>query len=662
MIDTTAQEQAKLGQTPGGAPRLSVGEQIAKGYTFDIYTGAKLNNTITPTPTQTPAYVPPTGSINSNDLRGQLTNGSIDSSTAKSQLTSRLAEQYGAKMINGVPQFTNPDAQNAYNAALPGAVTALFTGLGDVQSGGQFGEYDVNGNFIKKSTTVNKTNFSTGGNTTVNNNVAVLKGQPTIDPQHQYGSPQIGYFATYAEAENAANNVLKGVNLETNPVNTTGPTNQPATNTQPNPATNPTNPAVVNNGAQTTPPAGGAPQVDANGNPIVTNPAGGSAALPGANISTYSGPSVVDYLTSVGQPSDFSSRARMAANMGISGYTGSASQNTQLLNSLRAASGGKNTSTTTAGVGAGAVTDPNLNPNTASLLANATAIAKSFGWTAPDPKNSPLNIAQDLFKQGLEQLGLTDLKTRINDVLKEQTDLQNKKADDVAEVNANPWLTEGERVAKINKVGEKYDTKLDILVHQQQLYESEYKTGLDQVQWQVGQAMSAYTNAQSQNNDMFSQALTLAEKQVEANQAIAKSTTKATSGGSGGSTGGTTTKSTTSFSTTQLNKGASNAGVSIAEFKTVPDDVKNFYVNLTSTNVKDLNTFFDDVKTGKLEVEQAIAEINSKSMVPAVKDALIKKIQALAPEKTTKPGMFGNPFEGGFFNNVWGEIKHLTGN
>lgn len=49
----------------------------------------------------------------------------------------------------------------------------------------------------------------------------------------------------------------------------------------------------------------------------------------------YSGPSIVDYLKSVGQANDYSSRSKLAAQTGITGYMGTASQNTQLLNTLR---------------------------------------------------------------------------------------------------------------------------------------------------------------------------------------------------------------------------------------------------------------------------------------------------------------------------------------
>ena len=58
--------------------------------------------------------------------------------------------------------------------------------------------------------------------------------------------------------------------------------------------------------------------------------------------STYTGDSIVDYLKSIGQPSSFAHRKKLAQQHGIKNYTGTASQNTKLLNALR---GNKTTAT-----------------------------------------------------------------------------------------------------------------------------------------------------------------------------------------------------------------------------------------------------------------------------------------------------------------------------
>ncbi|MGD2351923.1 N-acetylmuramoyl-L-alanine amidase [Bacillus subtilis] len=53
--------------------------------------------------------------------------------------------------------------------------------------------------------------------------------------------------------------------------------------------------------------------------------------------------SIVDYLTSIGEDSSFSNRAKLAKSVGITNYTGSAHDNTELLNKLR--NGSKSTAT-----------------------------------------------------------------------------------------------------------------------------------------------------------------------------------------------------------------------------------------------------------------------------------------------------------------------------
>lgn len=62
----------------------------------------------------------------------------------------------------------------------------------------------------------------------------------------------------------------------------------------------------------------------------------------------YSGSSIVDYLNSEGKDSSFSARKQLAADVGITNYTGTASQNQQLLNSLMSgASSATNTTNNT---------------------------------------------------------------------------------------------------------------------------------------------------------------------------------------------------------------------------------------------------------------------------------------------------------------------------
>jgi hypothetical protein len=61
----------------------------------------------------------------------------------------------------------------------------------------------------------------------------------------------------------------------------------------------------------------------------------GVEAPTGFGPSSYTGSSIVDYLKSIGQPSDFASRTKLATQYGITNYTGTAEQNTRLLSILR---------------------------------------------------------------------------------------------------------------------------------------------------------------------------------------------------------------------------------------------------------------------------------------------------------------------------------------
>lgn len=90
------------------------------------------------------------------------------------------------------------------------------------------------------------------------------------------------------------------------------------------------------------------PGATLNGNMGGIQGSGKVVAPAPTNTSTYSGDSIVDYLTSVKQPSDFNTRATLAKQYGIANYTGSAEQNTQLLNMMRGGQNNASTATTSA--------------------------------------------------------------------------------------------------------------------------------------------------------------------------------------------------------------------------------------------------------------------------------------------------------------------------
>lgn len=103
--------------------------------------------------------------------------------------------------------------------------------------------------------------------------------------------------------------------------------------------------------------------------------------------------SIVDYLNSAGQDSSYKARKRLAQQQGISNYTGSARQNTSLLNSLRNAaassSGSGISKNVLAGVGDTPATALDLTGATQSPTVNA---ASSSGLGIGDTPATALNL------------------------------------------------------------------------------------------------------------------------------------------------------------------------------------------------------------------------------------------------------------------------------
>lgn len=115
-----------------------------------------------------------------------------------------------------------------------------------------------------------------------------------------------------------------------------------------------------------------------------------ATATNSANASS-SDPSVVDFLNENKMPSDYNSRAALATKMGITGYTGSASQNTQLLQLLKTA----NTNT-----GSGNSSDTTNKNNTTLITSNnnngggsSTTIDPNAGGTSTATTTAPVTNA-----------------------------------------------------------------------------------------------------------------------------------------------------------------------------------------------------------------------------------------------------------------------------
>lgn len=243
---------------------------------------------------------------------------------------------------------------------------------------------------------------------------------------------------------------------------------------------------------------------------------GGAPAVPGSAMAGaqpqavigYQGGSIVDYLNSIGAPSDFSSRNALAQQYGMPNYTGTASQNTQLLNSLRShnptASSGGPTS------GQSGITS---YQGASGGMSGASTQSDNAGGNPADPYSglSPIEKQVKMYTDTYKALGLNTIKEQQDKYTKDQLDLTNKMNDEIAEVNSNPWLSEGIRVKEAQKLKDKYATRLDTLTNLLNLTDSLYKQG----QAQVENIVSGANADIKATND-------LAQKQIDAASALAK--------------------------------------------------------------------------------------------------------------------------------------------
>lgn len=90
------------------------------------------------------------------------------------------------------------------------------------------------------------------------------------------------------------------------------------------------------------------------------------------------------------------------------------------------------------------------------------------------------------------------------------------------------------------------------------------------------------------------------------------------------------------FTSTQLNKGASNAGLSVKEFNQLEENIKNFYINSTQEELEGIQEAIDNVKNGKENVEDVKIEINNSNLPLSVKEYLKQKIDGVTPQKSTE--------------------------
>lgn len=132
------------------------------------------------------------------------------------------------------------------------------------------------------------------------------------------------------------------------------------------------------------------------------------------------------------------------------------------------------------------------------------SLLTEYGITPPDPTKNPVTEFATMYKDLITQLGVSDLKTKYDE-------LAEKQATEIAEINDNPWLDENTRLRKIKFIEDKFGTKL-------RLYESLYNNAKSDAQFVAQQALSQGRSDQSLNKEILFKVIDQVEKQSTSSQ------------------------------------------------------------------------------------------------------------------------------------------------
>lgn len=445
----------------------------------------------------------------------------------------------------------------------------------------------------------------------------------------------------------------------------------------------------------------------------------------------YTGNSIVDFLNAAKQPSDFGSRAKLAAQYGISNYTGTASQNTQLLNILKGYATGNVSQTGVPNTmsAPGTVPTPSSTINASNLTTGGTTdlskilganipsgtissdiagLLSLYGATTDQQKqydqtvNQLLTAMQSLGSEGadlekamrdqgvyanyeqVKQLNLRaaqlqgEIQTFDAETQKISGDIQNQAIPTGLLVGQQAALQRQRDITRLSKAAELSATLALSQAYQgnaeigmqlaQKSVDLKYQPVLNQIEVlkaQLGYAADKLNREDTARSKIISALLDIKVNEINDQKAqqnkIQTMAIEAAYNGAplsvvnqmkaatdpveaarigaayikgslekvGSTSGGGTSSSSSGaggtyhFTSTQLNKGASTAKMTIDQFKGLPGDDQNFWINSYNTWVKEL-----DQIASEQDVTDAINEVQNSFLSDTTKQVLINKIKS----------------------------------
>lgn len=262
------------------------------------------------------------------------------------------------------------------------------------------------------------------------------------------------------------------------------------------------------------------------------------------------------------------------------------------------------------------------------LLKSQSAIAQQI-----DRQISFAKYAVDLKKQDMErQAQIAELRYNFAKELADGTALSQKEAKQFALENniTKPYYNIGGTVYRTSD-GYAFTSESDFQTKEKIPVGTAQAQGLIQPASEIGAAAKPATSDIAEYEYAKSQGYKGTFQQWIAPTGPAGRRRSSGSSGSSVSSGGY------KFTSTQLNKGASNAGLSLDEFKQLSGEDQNFYIN-NATALKDMKKIIDQEiqDNGREALGSLREEIDNSNLPQAAKEELKAYAESIAPPVVTK--------------------------
>lgn len=160
------------------------------------------------------------------------------------------------------------------------------------------------------------------------------------------------------------------------------------------------------------------------------------------------------------------------------------------------------------------VDQPSVEETTKNILSR-------FGVTETSA-TSPFTSFAENYRQVYDSMGLTSVKSQIDDITKQYGDLQEKLNDEISTVNENPWLTEGGRQDRVKALQSRYEGRLGNLTNRLTLLNNLHEAGRQEAQFVVSQALAQQRSGEQFRQEAILKAVDIAERQAQAELAFSR--------------------------------------------------------------------------------------------------------------------------------------------